>query len=150
MRTPWSGIWTWFDVTRQLCSVAIMGVTPSATVSAAGRSLKRPLPFRGVWGGWQSEGVSGGLDETRQLRRLDARRTGAHVQFHPVGEDVAHPVAALWGCSRDVQWYLWHPIESHHNLGQRHASFLQFADVHESLQVRRGIVRSAPRPKRHW
>src|SRR5262249_23089162 len=146
MRTPWSGIWTWLDVTRQLCSVAIMSVTPSATVSAEGR--RAALAFRWVRGGRQSKDVPGGLNETRQVRRLDARRTGSHVQFHPVGEHEAHPGAAFGRRSRHAQWYLWPPIEPQHNLGQRHAGFLQFADVDESLQVRWGIVRSAPCPER--
>ena len=102
-----------------------------------------------------------GLNETRQLRRLDACCASAHVQFHPVGEHEAHPGAALWEgrcapcahtvapkCRRDAHWHLWHPIEPRRDLGQRHAGFLQRADVDESFQVRRGVVRSAPRPER--
>src|SRR5215510_6480813 len=94
MRTPWSGIWTWLDVTRQLCSVAFMGIIPSATVSAEGR--RAALPFREVRGGLESKGLPCGLDKIRQLRRLEACCTGAHVQFHPLGEHKAHPAAALW------------------------------------------------------
>src|SRR6266436_5933534 len=123
MRMPWSGIGTWLDVTRQLCSVSSMGVTPA----------------REVRGSLKSKGLLCSLDETRQLRRLEARRTGTHVQFHSVGKHKAHPGAPLWGHLRDAHWLLWYPIELRHDLGKRHASFLQLADVDESFQVRLGV-----------
>lgn len=98
--------------------------------------------------GLEAKGLLCGLDETRQLRRLEARRTGAHVQFYPVSEHEAHPGAPLWRHLRGAHWRLWYPIELRRDLGQRHAGFLQLADVDESFQVRLGIVWSAPRPER--
>ena len=89
-----------------------------------------------------------GLDEACQLRRLEAGSIGAHVQFYPLSEHKAYPGAALWGYLRDAHWLLWYPIELHRDLSQRHAGFLQLADVDESFQVRLGVVWSAPRPER--
>src|SRR5215831_6669638 len=132
----------------------------TATVSAEGR--RAALPFRRVRGGLQAQGLPCGLNETRQLRRLEARRTGAHVQFHPIGEHEAHPGAALWeGRYREARWHLvyvragsqrvrahiWYAIELCRDLGQRHTDFLQLADVDEAFQVRRSVVRSASGPK---
>ena len=95
--------------------------------------------------GLEAKGLLYGLDETCQLRRLEARRTGAHVQFHTLSKHKAHPGAPLWGHLRGAHWRLWYPIELRYDLGQRRASFLQLADVDESFQVRLGIVWSAPR-----
>ena len=57
-------------------------------------------------GGLEAKGVPCGLNETRQLRRLEARRTGAHVQFHPIGEYEAHPGAVLWERHCGARWRL--------------------------------------------
>src|SRR5262252_8088053 len=127
MRTPWSGIWTWLDVTRQLCSVAFMGVTP---YGRWGSDL--PSLIRGVRGGLESKGLPCDLNETRQLRRLEAYCTSAHVQFHPLGEYEAPPGATLCENCWDARWRLERPIELGRDLGQWHAVFLQLADVHES------------------
>jgi hypothetical protein len=75
-------------------------------------------------GGLESKGLPRGLNETRQLRRLEARRTGTHVEFHPVGEHEAHPGAPLWGSLRGAYWRWCYPIEPRRDLGKRHASFL--------------------------
>ena len=99
-------------------------------------------------GGLEAKALLCSLDEARQLRRLEARRTGTHVQFHSVGKHKAHPGAPLWGHLRDTHWHPWYPIELRRDLGQRHAGFLQLADVEESFQVRLGIVWSAPRAER--
>jgi len=50
-------------------------------------------PCREVRAGLEAKGLLCGLDETRQLRRLEARRTGAHVQFHAVSKHKTHPGA---------------------------------------------------------
>jgi len=105
-------------------------------------------PCREVRGGLEAKGLLYSLDETRQLRRLEARRTGPHVQFHPVCEHKAHPGTPLWGHLRGAYWQLWYPIELRRDLGQRHAGFLQLADVDQSFQVRLGVVWSAPRAER--
>jgi hypothetical protein len=101
-----------------------------------------------VRGGLEAKGLLCGLDETRQVRRLEARRTGAHVQFHTLSKHKAHPGTPLWECLRDTHWHPWYPIELRHDLGQRHAGFLQLADVDKSFQVRLGVVWSAPRAER--
>ena len=113
-------------------------------------------------GSLEAKGLPCRLNETRQLRRLEARRTGAHVQFHPVGEHEAHPGAACWeGRYREARWrlvcvragsqriraHMWYAIELCRDLGQRHTDFLQLADVDEAFQVRRSVVRSASCPK---
>jgi len=101
-----------------------------------------------VRGSLESKGLLCGLDETRELGRLQARRAGAHVQFHPVGEHKAPPRTLLCERLSGARWRLWHPIESRRDLGKRDSGFLQLADVDESFQVRQGVVRSAPRPER--
>jgi hypothetical protein len=40
-------------------------------------------------GGLEAKGQLGSLNETRQLRRLEAGSTGAHVQFYPLSEHEA-------------------------------------------------------------
>jgi hypothetical protein len=102
-------------------------------------------------------------NDTRQLRRLEAGGTGAHVEFHPVSEHETHPGfplwedvrarrtqgrAPLWGYLRDAHWRLGYPIEPSGDLGKRHSGLLQLADVDEAFQVRRGVMWSAPRPER--
>jgi hypothetical protein len=99
-------------------------------------------------GGLKSKGLPCSLNETRQLRRLAAGSTGAHVQFYPLSEHEAYPGASLWGYLRRAHWRLEYPIEPRHDLGKWHSSFLQLADLDESFQVRRGVVWSAPRPER--
>jgi hypothetical protein len=51
-------------------------------------------------GGLEAKGLPRSRNETRQLRRLEAGSTGAHVQFDPLSEHEAHPGAALWGYLR--------------------------------------------------
>jgi hypothetical protein len=51
-------------------------------------------------GGLEAQGLPCSLNETRQLRRLEAGSTGAHVQFYPLSEHEAYPGAALWGYLR--------------------------------------------------
>ena len=132
MRTPWSGIETWLDVTRQLCSVSFMVLTPS----------------RGMRGSLEAKGLPCRLNETHQVRRLEAGSPGAHVQFYPLSEYEAYPGAAPWGYLRGTHWRLGYPIETRRDLGKWHASLLELADLDESFQVRRGVVWSAPRPER--
>ena len=99
-------------------------------------------------GGLEAKGQSCSLNETRQLRRLEAGSTGAHVQFYPLSEHEAYPGAPPWGYLRGVHWRLEYPIEPRRDLGKWHASLLELADLDESFQVCRGIVWSAPRPER--
>jgi hypothetical protein len=99
-------------------------------------------------GGLEAKGQSCSLNETRQLRRLEAGGTGAHVQFYPLSEHEAYPGAALWGYLRGAHWRLEYPIKPRRDLGKWHASLLELADLDESFQVCRGIVWSAPRPER--
>ena len=61
------------------------------------------------------------LNETRQLRRLEAGGTGTHVEFYPVGEHEAHPGTPLWGYVRGAHWHLEDTIEPHRNLGKWHS-----------------------------
>ena len=98
--------------------------------------------------GLESQGQPCSLNETRQLRRLEAGCTGTHVEFHPVSEHEAHPGTPLWGSLGGGHWRLRYPIEPRRDLGKRHSGFLQLADVDEAFQVRRGVVWSAPRPER--
>ena len=110
-----------------------------------------------------SKDLPGRRNETRQLRWLQAGRTGTHVEFHPVSEHEAHPDSPLredvrarrtqgrvplGGYLRDAHWRLGYPIEPRRDLGKWHSGFLQPADVDEAFQVRRGVVWSAPRPQR--
>ena len=99
-------------------------------------------------GGLKSKGLPCSLNETRQLRRLAAGSTGAHVQFYPLSEHEAYPGASLWRYLRGAHWRLGYPIEPRRDLGKWHASLLELADLDESFQVCRGIVWSAPRPER--
>ena len=99
-------------------------------------------------GGLEAKGQSCSLNETRQLRRLEAGSTGAHVQFYPLSEYEAYPGAALWGYLRGAHWRLEYPIKPRRDLGKWHASLLELADLDESFQVCRGVVWSAPRPER--
>jgi hypothetical protein len=99
-------------------------------------------------GGLRSKGQPCRLNETRQLRRLEAGGTGTHVEFYPVGEHEAHPGTPLWGYVRGAHWHLEGTIEPRRNLGKWHSGFLQLADVDEAFKMRRGVVWSAPRPER--
>ena len=99
-------------------------------------------------GGLQSKGQPCRLNETRQLRRLETGGTGTHVELHPVGEHEAHPGTPLWECLRSTHWRVGYSIELRRDLGKRHSSLLQLADVDEAFQMRRGVMRSAPRPER--
>jgi hypothetical protein len=98
--------------------------------------------------GLESQSLPCSLNETRQLRRLEAGCTGTHVEFHPVSEHEAHPGTPFGRYLRDAHWRLVYLIELRHGLGKRHSGFLQLADVDEAFQVRRGVVWSAPRPER--
>src|SRR5262249_5135414 len=113
MRTPWSGIETWLDVTRQLCRVSFMALTPS----------------RGMRGGLEAKGLPCRRNETRQLRRLEVDSTSAHVQFYPLSEHEAHPGAALWRYLGGAHWRLGYPIEVRRDLGKWHSGFLELADA---------------------
>jgi hypothetical protein len=99
-------------------------------------------------GGLRSKGQPCRLNETRQLRRLEAGGTGTHVELHPVGEHEAHPGTPLWESLRSTHWRLGYSIELRRDLGKRHSGLLQLADVDEAFQMRRGVMRSAPRPER--
>ena len=99
-------------------------------------------------GGLEAKGLPCRRNETRQLRRLEAGSTGAHVQFDPLGEYEAYPGAALRGYLRGAHGRLEYPIEARLDLGKWHTSLLELADLDESLQVRRGVVWSAPCPER--
>ena len=98
--------------------------------------------------GLRPKGLPCRLNETRQLRRLEADGTGTHVEFHPVGEYEAHPGTPLWESLRRTHWRLRYAIELRRDLGKWHPDFLQLADVDEAFKVRRGVVWSAPRPER--
>jgi hypothetical protein len=99
-------------------------------------------------GGLRSKGQPCRLNETRQLRRLEAGGTGTHVELHPVGEHEAHPGTPLWESLRSPHWRSGYAIELRRDLGKRHSGLLQLADVDEAFQMRRGVMRSAPRPER--
>ena len=99
--------------------------------------------------GLESQSLPCSLNETRQLRRLEAGCTGTHVEFHPVSEHEAHPGTPFGRYLRDAHWRLVYPIEPRRDLAKWHSGLLHLADVDESFQVRRGVVWSAPRPERH-
>lgn len=101
-----------------------------------------------MWDSVEAKGLPCRFDQTRQLRRQEARYASTHVQLDSVGKHKAHPGAALWEYRRGVHWCLWYPIESRRDLCQGHSGFLQRADADESLQVRLSVVRSAPCPQR--
>ena len=69
-------------------------------------------------GGLEAKGQSCSLNETRQLRRLEAGGTGAHVQFYPLSEHKAYPGASLWRYLRGTHWRLEYPIKPRRDLGK--------------------------------
>ena len=99
-------------------------------------------------GGLKSKGQPCRLHETRQLRRLATGGTGTHVEFHPVGEHETHPGTPLWESLRSTHWRVGYSIELRRDLGKRHSGLLQLADVGKAFQMRRGVMRSTPRPER--
>ena len=99
-------------------------------------------------GGLKSKGQPCRLHETRQLRRLATGGTGTHVEFHPVGEHETHPGTPLGESLRSTHWRVGYSIELRRDLGKRHSGLLQLADVDEAFQMRRGVMRSTPRPER--
>ena len=99
-------------------------------------------------GSLESKGQPCSINETCQLRRLEAGSTGTHVEFHPVGEHEVHPGTPLWESLRSTHWRVGYSIELRRDLDKRHSGLLQLADVDKAFQMRRGVMRSAPCPKR--